>query len=97
MDRVQLSLIIGGISLVGLAWAVIIVVRENLGSRNGARSGAPDEVPLLSNGLHQFDTKQIGIRVKTTIFGLRSQRLDVVKYKEWVNRLISGAREWFER
>jgi hypothetical protein len=34
LDRVQLSLIIGGVSLVGLAWAVIVVVRENLGSRN---------------------------------------------------------------
>ena len=34
MDRVQLSLVIGGVSLVGLAWAVIVVVRENLGSRN---------------------------------------------------------------
>jgi hypothetical protein len=78
---------------------VIFRVEPLLGSnsiRPGAHLGEPDVVPLLSNGISQFDTKQIGIRVTTTFFGLRSQRLDIAKYKEWADRLITGVREWFE-
>ena len=78
---------------------MVFRVESLLGSnaiKPGARFGAPDVVPLLSNGIPQFDTKQIGIRVKTTFFGLRSQRLDVTKYKEWANRLVDGVRTWFE-
>ena len=70
---------------------------ETLPGSNPLKPGAPNELPpLLSGGVHQFDTKQIGIRVKTTFFALRSQRLEIAKYKEWTSRLVAGAREWFE-
>ena len=78
---------------------MVFRVESLLGSnpiKPGVRFGAPDVVPLLSSGIPQFDTKQIGIRVKTTFFGLRSQRLDVTNYKEWANRLVDGVRIWFE-
>jgi hypothetical protein len=46
--------------------------------------------------LHKFETRLIGLNVKTTFFALRAQHRDSSKYRAWCSRLISGARKWFE-
>ena len=55
------------------------------------------EVPQLSDGTAQFETRVMGVRVTNTRSGLYSQHRDVAKYEVWRKNVVSGLHEWFER
>jgi len=55
------------------------------------------ETPQLPNGESQFETRWVGLRAETTFFALRAQHRDTTKYREWATRMVSGARDWFEK
>jgi hypothetical protein len=53
------------------------------------------EQPLLPTGEPTFETRATGIRVTVRYSALRAQHLDMPKYRDWSNRIVSGAQRWF--
>lgn len=53
-------------------------------------------IPSLTNGEAQFETRITGVRANIEYSWIRAQSRDMKKYEEWSERLIKGARLWFE-
>jgi hypothetical protein len=69
---------------------------ESSGSVSFMKPGTGGEVPLLTSGESQLETRWVGLRVETTFCALRAQHRDTMKYRAWASRVIDGARNWFE-
>ncbi len=54
------------------------------------------ENPALPNGTMQYETRVNNVRVTTEYAWSRAQHLKMDQYKAWVERVVSGARRWFE-
>jgi hypothetical protein len=54
-----------------------------------------DDPPLLANGEPKFETRLVGIRVTTRYSAIRAQHRDMPKYKDWAERVVKGAENWF--
>lgn len=70
---------------------------EPSGGVNYLNPGRGEELPKLPNGESRFETRAIGLDVETTFFALRAQHIDHDKYRDWAARVVSGARDWFEK
>ena len=60
------------------------------------KPGSGGEVPQLSDGTAQFETRIMGIRVTNTKSGLYSQHRDATKYDIWRKNVMTGLHEWFD-
>jgi len=60
------------------------------------RSSDGDVTMLPEGAGSQFETRQMGIKVTTTFFRLRSQHRERKRYEEWAKRVVDRARKWFE-
>jgi hypothetical protein len=72
-----------------------------LESSGGIHYGYPgiltdSSYPTLPNGEAAVETRVVGIRIETRYSALRAQHKDMKKYEDWSNRIVSGARDWFE-
>lgn len=66
-------------------------------SVSNMRPDTGGDVPVLADGTTpQFETRWVGIKIETVFFALRSQQRASPKYKEWVTRVITGLRVWYE-
>jgi hypothetical protein len=52
--------------------------------------------PVLTSGEPALETRLTGIRVTTKYSALRAQSPDMPKYREWSERVVAGAKAWFE-
>jgi hypothetical protein len=58
-------------------------------------SGGLDN-PSTPDGTMQYETRVNNIRVSTEYTWIRAQHRDIDRYKAWAERVVSGARLWFE-
>lgn len=70
---------------------------EPSGSVSFTKPGTGGEVPQLDTGQSQLETRLTGIRAVVEFSWIRAQARDMQKYEEWSNRLVQGARIWFEQ
>jgi hypothetical protein len=52
--------------------------------------------PVLASGESALETRLTGIRVTTKYSAIRAQSRDMPKYREWSERVVAGAKAWFE-
>ncbi len=69
---------------------------EPSGAVWSAKPGTRGEVPQLPNGDPQLETRLTGIRSLVEFSWIRAQHPDLKKYEDWSQRLVKGARLWFE-
>ena len=69
---------------------------EPSGAAFNAKPGTGGQVEQLPGGGSRYETRQVGVRVMTTFFALRSHHRHGGIYREWCSRVIGGAGEWFE-
>ncbi len=58
--------------------------------------GTGGETPQLPTGGSQYETRPVGLNVETTYHALRASHRDIAKYRDWCERLVSDAHDWFE-
>ena len=60
------------------------------------KPGSGGEVPKLDNGEAQLETRLTGVRAVVSFSWIRAQHQQMKIYEEWSDRLVRGARVWFE-
>jgi len=60
------------------------------------KPGSGGERSNLPNGEAEFETRLTGVRTTVEYAWIRAQHRDKDKYRDWTERVIRGARHWFE-
>ena len=74
----------------------ILFTLESSDSVAYMKPGTGGEVPQLQNGEPQLETRLTGIRSLIEFPWILAQHRDLKEYEEWSQRLVKGARLWFE-
>lgn len=77
-------------------YCTVAFILEPSGSVSSMKPGTGGEVPQLDNGEPQLETRLTGIRTLVEFSWIRAQSREMQKYEEWSDRLVQGARLWFE-
>jgi hypothetical protein len=54
------------------------------------------EAPILPDGSPQFETRAHLVRATTEYSWIRAQHRDIDRYQRWAERVVTGAKRWFE-
>lgn len=82
--------------------SIVELTERSLVIRNPLCSVAFDvELPgsvmfMKPTGGAHYETRPVGLNVETTYHALRANHRDIAKYRDWCERLVSDAHDWFE-
>lgn len=74
----------------------IFFVVRTLGGISYMKPGSGGDVPTLSDGRAQYESRATQIIANVEYSGFRAQHRLASKYRDWAARVTEGARNWFE-
>jgi hypothetical protein len=77
-------------------FCTISFVLEPSGGVSYYEPGNSQKQPVLASGEPALETRLTGIRATTRYSAIRAQSREMPRYREWSDRVVAGAKAWFE-